>query len=190
MMIEPAINGLDNSIRLVVVTTPEELQHAYAVRSICFMEDTGISVRRAFDGNDFQATHIVAYADDEPIGATRIRWFNGFAKIERTAFRKAHRSARTLKQCSSFIFDHVAQKGYSQLITLARRDFAMVWIRVLGFKQLSNRPVAIREGEPYLTLVKTLRPPEDAVSIESDPNMLMRIEGKWNVATAFEGDSF
>lgn len=188
-MVEPAIHGLDNAIRLVVVTTPEQLQHAYAVRSICFMEDTGISVKRAFDGNDFQATHIVAYADDEPIGATRIRWFSGFAKIERTAFRKAFRSARTLKQCSGFIFDHVAQKGYSQLVTLARRDFAMVWIRVLGFRQLAHRGVAMREGEPYLTLVKTLRPPEQAITIETDPNVLMRIEGSWDVATAFEGDN-
>ncbi len=183
-------HGSDNSIRLVVVRSHEQLQHAYAVRSICFMEDTGISVKRAFDGNDFQATHIVAYADDEPIGATRIRWFHGFAKIERTAFRKAFRSARTLKQCSNFIFDHVAQKGYSRLVTLARRDFAMVWIRVLGFRQADGCAVTIREGEPYLTLVKELKAPLDAITIETDPNILMRIEGAWDIATAFEGDSF
>lgn len=187
-MEEPLVKS-DNAIRLVVVATPEQLQHAYAVRSICFMEDTGISVKRAFDGNDFQATHIVAYADDEPIGATRIRWFADFAKIERTAFRKAFRSARTLKQCSSFIFDHVAQKGYSQLLTLARRDFAMVWIRVLGFRQLAHKGVTIREGEPYLTLLKTLQPPAQAISIDSDPQLLMRIEGAWDRATSFEGDN-
>jgi hypothetical protein len=94
----PPAHKSDNTIRLVVVTNSEQLLHAYAVRSICFMEETGLAARRAFDGNDFQATHIVAYADDEPVGATRIRWFNGFAKIERTAFRKAYRSVRTLKQ--------------------------------------------------------------------------------------------
>jgi hypothetical protein len=80
-MNSPAPHRTDNAIRLVVVTNSEQLLHAYAVRSICFMEETGLAAKRAFDGNDFQATHIVAYADEEPIGATRIRWFNGFAKI-------------------------------------------------------------------------------------------------------------
>jgi hypothetical protein len=75
-------------IRTVVVTNAEQLSHAYAVRSICFMEETGLTAYQAFDGNDFQATHIVVYAGEEPIGAARLRWFNGFAKIERTAFSK------------------------------------------------------------------------------------------------------
>ena len=65
------VHKSDNTTRVVVVTNNEQLLHAYAVRSICFMEETGLSARRAFDGNDFQATHIVVYAEDEPIGAAR-----------------------------------------------------------------------------------------------------------------------
>ena len=33
-----------------------------------------------FDGNDYQATHIIVYSGDEPIGTLRIRWFKDFAK--------------------------------------------------------------------------------------------------------------
>ncbi|WP_158817319.1 hypothetical protein [Methylocapsa sp. S129] len=187
-MAKSPIQEAGSAVRLVVVSNYEQLQHAFAIRSICFMEDTGLSVKRAFDGNDFQATHIVAYARDEPIGATRIRWFRDFAKIERTGFRKAYRSAQVLKQCSAFVFDHAARKGYTQVLTVARRDFAGVWIRVLGFRELAHRAI-IREGEPFLTLVKNLTAPQQAISIETDSNVLMRIEGAWDVATPFEGES-
>jgi hypothetical protein len=189
-MNSPAPHRTDNAIRLVVVTNSEQLLHAYAVRSICFMEETGLAAKRAFDGNDFQATHIVAYADEEPIGATRIRWFNGFAKIERTAFRQSHRSARTLKQTADFIFGHVAQKGYDKLLTLAKSKYAPVWVRVLGFREIRDRPAIFSgDGEQFVELIKDLTIPTDAISIETDANILFRVEGAWQVASAFEGEN-
>jgi hypothetical protein len=173
--------------RVAVVTNSEQLLHAYAVRSICFMEETGLTARRAFDGNDFQATHVVVYAGDEPVGAARIRWFNGFAKIERTAFRKAWRNPRVLKQAADFIFDHAARKGYPKAITLAKPQYAMVWIRLLGFRQVPGRPPSLSgEGEPFVELVKDLAPAADAISIDTDPNVLFRVEGSWHVPSPFE----
>ena len=64
-MSTPEAHKSDNTTQVVVVTNSEQLLHAYAVRSICFMEETGLAARRAFDGNDFQATHIVVYANNE-----------------------------------------------------------------------------------------------------------------------------
>src|ERR1700722_2134600 len=113
----------DNTIRIVVATNNEQLLDAYAVRSICFMEKKGVPARSIFDGNDFQATHIVVYANDEPIGASRVRWFNNFVKIERTAFRKAYRNPRILRQTATFIFEHAAKKGYSKALTLAQPQY-------------------------------------------------------------------
>jgi hypothetical protein len=173
--------------RVTIVTDSEQLLHAYAVRSICFMEETGLTAHRAFDGNDFQATHVVVYAGDEPVGAARVRWFNGFAKIERTAFRKAWRNPRILKQAAEFIFEHAARKGYSQVITLAKPQYAMVWIRLLGFRQVPGRPPSLSgEGEPFVELIKELAPAEDAISIDTDPSVLFRVEGSWHVPSPFE----
>lgn len=183
----PSAHKSDNMAKVVIVTNNEQLLHAYAVRSICFMEETGLPARRAFDGNDFQATHIVVYADDEPIGAARIRWFNGFAKIERTAFRKAYRNPRLLKQAAEFIFEHAARKGYSKALTLAKPQYAAVWIRLLGFRQVTHRPPTLSgDGEPFLELVKDLSAAPDAISIDTDPNVLLRVEGAWHVPSAFE----
>lgn len=177
----------DNDIRMQVVTSAEQFMHAIAIRAICFMEDTGLTADQAIDGNDYQATHILAYAKQEPIGATRIRWFRDFAKIERTAFRPAYRSARVLKLCSHFIFDHVARKGYQLLVTHAEPKYARVWESVLGFERVDGRPSVLTEGhEPYIELVKRLSPPPDAITLQTHPKVLFRIEGQWDKPSAFE----
>ncbi len=176
-----------NNIHMAVVTTPEQFMHALAVRAICFLEQGNTTYRQAMDGNDYQATHIVAYSGSEPIGATRIRWFRDFAKIERTAFRPDYRSVRILKLCSDFIFSHVARKGYDVLITHAEPNFARVWEMVLGFERIAERPeVKYDDREPLVELVKRLKPIDDAVTAASDPKMLFRIEGHWDTPHAFE----
>ncbi len=176
-----------NDIRMEVVTSADQFMHAIAIRAICFMGDTGLDAAQAIDGNDYQATHILAYAKQEPIGATRIRWFRDFAKIERTAFRPEYRSARILKLCSDFIFAHVARKGYTQLITHAEPKYARLWEMVLGFERVEGRQPVITEGhEPYIELVKRLSPLPDAVTLQTDPRVLFRVEGQWDKPGAFE----
>ena len=49
------------SVRPVVVTTAEQQAHAFAVRAICFLEERMLPFGDDFDGNDFDATHIVMY---------------------------------------------------------------------------------------------------------------------------------
>jgi hypothetical protein len=184
-----AKNGFrsDNDIRILVVTTAEQFVHAMAIRAICFMEDTGLTADQAIDGNDYQATHILAYVGQEPVGATRIRWFRDFAKIERTAFRAAYRSTRILRRCSDFIYSHVSKKGYQVLVTHAQPQYAMIWERVFGFERAEGRPLLVTEGqEPYIELVKRLSPSPDAITLDVHPKVLWRIEGHWETPSAFE----
>ncbi|MEE1609718.1 hypothetical protein [Microvirga sp. CF3016] len=178
----------DNSIRVEIVTTPEQLLHAYAIRAICFMEETGMPARQAYDGNDYQATHVVVYAGDEPIGAARIRWFKDFAKMERTSFRKAWRDPRIIKRAAEFIFEHIARKGYRHVITHANPKLARLWRTMLGFKHASGKKPLLFEAHeaPYIELIKELIPPSDAISVETDAAVLTRIEGSWDTPSKFE----
>lgn len=157
-----------NSVRIVVVQSAEEMAHAYIVRSIAFVEAEGLRVNHAFDGNDYQCTHIVAYFNDEPIGAARIRWFRDFAKIERTAFRPSARDPRILKEMAQFMFDHVAKKGYDRVLTLAETHYAWLWRRTLGFTDVSKEAVRRpNEDRDYYLLEKRLDIPSDAVTAET-----------------------
>ena len=113
-------NGGSNSFRVEVVKTMEQLIQIFVLRAICFMDYTGLPFDHAFDGNDLQATHVVGYAGIEPIGTMRIRWFKEFAKIERMAVRKSHRSIPNIKILLNFAFAHIARKGYPVAITMPR----------------------------------------------------------------------
>jgi hypothetical protein len=177
-----------NSIRVVIVTTLEQLQHAYTIRAICFMEENGVAAGQSFDGNDLQATHVLAYADEEPIGALRIRWFKDFALIERTAFRKAYRSPRILKTLSQVVFKHIARKGYSKVITHAQPLYARMWCALLGFKKVEGKEYVHFAGhqEPYVEIVKELDTPENAITLATDPTVMFRTESEWDVASKYE----
>lgn len=176
-----------NAIRVEVVTTLEQLHHAYAVRAICFMEDTGLPADHAYDGNDLQATHVLVYMHDEPIGSLRIRWFNGFAKIERTGFRKAYRSPRHLKITAEFVFAHIARKGYTKVITHASPAYARLWRSLLGFQEVPGKEPAYYHGEPHIEMVKDLTVPQNAITLETDTVVLFRTEGSWERAEKYEG---
>jgi hypothetical protein len=180
--------GHDNLIRVEIVTTPEQLLHAYAIRAICFMEEHGVTARQTYDGNDYQATHVIVYAGDEPIGTARIRWFKDFAKMERTSFRKAWRDVRTIKRCAEFIFEHIARKGYDCVITHAKPKYARLWRTMLGFKVAAGKEPLLFDGhdEPYIELIKDLTPPHNAISSASDAAVLFRVEGFWDDRSKFE----
>ena len=40
--------------------------------------------------------------------------------------------------------------------------------------------------EPYLQLVKQLEPPPNAITLQTHPEIMFRIEGKWDQPGAFE----
>lgn len=177
---------LKNSFRVEVARTSEQIAHAFAIRSICFMEDEGYRVNHAFDGNDYQCTHVVVYDGDEPIGAARVRWFKDFAKIERTAFRKAYRNVRVLRDASKFIFEHAAMKGYDRIVTLAEEHYARVWMRVLGFTLLDETPVS-RPGQSgkFFLLEKRVEVPGGAIRPDTPINVMIRTEGAWDTPLSF-----
>lgn len=182
------LDRLHNQIRTEIVTTPEQLIHAFAIRAICIMEETGLPAKQTYDGNDYQATHIIVYAGEEPIGTARVRWFRDFAKMERTSFRTAWRDPRVIKTSAEFIFQHIARKGYDKVITHAGPKYARLWRMLLGFKVAEGKPPLRFEGqeEPFVELVKHLRPSPDAISTNTEAAVLTRVEGFWDVPSEYE----
>jgi hypothetical protein len=176
-----------NSLRFVIVTNHEQWVHACAIRSICFLEEHGTQAAWLFDGNDYQATHLVAYAGDEPVGSGRVRWFKDFAKIERTAFRKDYRSIGVLKAYAAFGLDHIARKGYTRVITHAGPKYARLWRTVLGFKSVEGKEPAFFVGhEPYYEIYRDIAPSPEALTLETPCNILYRTEGHWDEPGHFE----
>jgi len=187
-MEQPAVSRNHNLVRTEVVTTYEQLLHAFAIRAICFMEEHGVTAQQTFDGNDYQATHFVTYEAQEPIGTVRVRWFRDFAKFERASFRPAWRNIHVIRNSANFVFDHVARKGFDKVITHAQPKYARFWRAMLGFKTMDGKPPLQFEGhgEPYIELVKQLSIPSNAISERTESTILFRTEGFWDIPSEFE----
>ena len=185
------IDRRHNLVRTEIVTTYEQLLHAYAIRSICFMEEHGVKAKQTFDGNDYQATHLVVYEGDEPVGTIRVRWFKDFAKLERMSVRKAYRNPYVLKSFTKVLFEHIARKGYRKAITHAQPKYARLWRMSFGFRNAEGKKPVHFEGhdEPYIELVKDLTPPANAISESTDAAVLFRVEGFWDAPNEFEAQS-
>ena len=54
-------NSRRNDISVKVAWSIEEMMQAFAIRSAVFMADQNCPYAEEFDGNDFSATHVVAY---------------------------------------------------------------------------------------------------------------------------------
>ena len=175
-----------STIRFEIVTTPRQWLHASAIRSICFLEEHNVAADLVFDGNDYNSTHVVAYDGEEPIGTTRIRWFKDFAKIERTAFRKAYRGVGILRAFARFVFAHIARKGYTRVITHASEKYARLWKTVLGFKSSSKQPAFFDGQEPFYEIWRDIAPAVDPISLDTSCAILFRTEGHWDEPGAFE----
>ena len=126
----------DNTIRIVVATNSEQLLDAYSVRSICFMEEKGIPARSIFDGNDFQATHIVVYSGDEPIGSNSLAMVQQFRQDGTNGCAKGVQKYPSLQRLGSFAVEHAARKGYTKAVTLAEAQYAKIWTRLFGWREV------------------------------------------------------
>jgi hypothetical protein len=191
MITETVHKNGHNSIRFEIVQTLEQMQDALSIRAIVYMEEQGMASRLAFDGNDFQATHVVGYDGDEPFSAIRIRWFNGFAKLERMAMREKFRNPRVLKAFLDFVFAHVARKGYPIALTHAAPVYARLWCKLFRFEQVTEKAPTYFKGhdEPYVELLKRLDVPDDAISSQTDVATLYRVEGNWDRPAPYEASA-
>ena len=177
---------MHNALRCQVATTSDHIRDAMILRSICFVHEQGISPDFIFDGNETQATHFIFYDGSDPIGSLRIRWFANFAKYERTCNRQKYRHPFVGKRCIQMTFPHVSRKGYTRIMTQAEPRLAELWERL--FKgEIAGRPVKIAgHPEPYVTVLGTVPADPDAITTGSDGAVLLRVEGEWDVPSAFE----
>src|SRR5438477_11326767 len=78
-------------VTIKLASTSDELLQCYALRAAVFMGEQQCPYWEEFDGNDYSATHLMLYIDDEPTASMRVRWFTSFAMTERLAVMQRFR---------------------------------------------------------------------------------------------------
>jgi predicted GNAT family N-acyltransferase len=102
-------------LKIKIVESEDERLKAMLVRAIVYMHEQQCPYNEEFDLNDHTSTQIIGMTtDDEPVLTARIRYFNGFAKIERLAIRSEYRGHGYGHRLLSFILHLCRQKGFTR----------------------------------------------------------------------------
>jgi predicted GNAT family N-acyltransferase len=164
--------------KIVVASTPDDLAKVNAVRAV-FLHEQDCPFDEEFDGNDMTATHILAYVDNEPAAVMRVRYFADFVKLERLAVLKRFRATLIKREIVHFSINFCRRKGYTKVYGHSQRQHMGFW-KHFGFKELPRNRQLTFSDHGYVEMYGDLHPHSDPITINTDPYVLLRPEGRWD----------
>ncbi|QSG15710.1 GNAT family N-acetyltransferase [Halapricum desulfuricans] len=140
------------------VDAPDEddsvYQDALSVRTTVFVEEQGVPADLEVDEHESDAIHLVAYDDDEPIGAARLRRpGETTGKVERVAVRSAYRE-RDVGTALMERLEAVARDRGLETMRLHSQVRAAPFYARFGYERVGER--FEEAGIPHVEMRKTL----------------------------------
>lgn len=140
-------------MNLKVAETKLELEQAYHVRMVVFVEEQKVPAEEELDEHDKTAIHFVGCAEGEPIAASRLRFANDYGKLERICVLKQHRGKSYGTQIIHAMENLISKKGYKKA-KLNAQTHAEKFYQHLGYKTISGE--FMDAGIPHVTMIKEL----------------------------------
>jgi predicted GNAT family N-acyltransferase len=176
----------DGSETITVVRNVNDLQKVVAIRAMVYMGEQKCPYDEEFDGNDFCGMHLIGWIGGEPVACLRIRFFAEFAKVERLAVRQEYRRSTIAFRIVRRAIGIITRKGYTRIYGHAQEGLEMFWAR-FGSKPMANAQPFSFSGYTYREVLLELPRSKDAISVSSDPFVIIRPEGDWDVKGILEG---
>ena len=172
-------------IGITVARTFDDIMRVAAIRNSVYIGEQECPYTEEYDGNDFSAVHLLAYAGDEPVGCLRLRFFADFAKLERMAIRKEHRKSRAAIQLVQAGLKFCKKKGYRHVYGHIHERLVPFWSR-FGFRVKENTRRFVFSDFEYIEIVADIERDPDAITLDNDPYVMIRPEGRWHVPGVLE----
>ena len=162
------------------VRTLEEYQQAMALRAAVYLAEQDCPYEEEYDGNDFSCTHFLVREGARPAGTCRVRWFNGFAKIERSTIIPLYRGTPALRVLMAEVCEVISRKGYRVALAQIQSRLWPVWDRVFRCRLVEGRSPFDFSDFDYCEMEIPIAPHPFALTIRSDPMQIIRPEGDWD----------
>jgi predicted GNAT family N-acyltransferase len=179
------INHTGQELRIEMVRDLNDYMKVVAIRSSVFLAEQDCPYDEEFDHNDLSASHLIAYLRNEPVATLRIRWFASFAKIERVCVMKHVRGGALVKLMIETAVEMIGRKGYRHVLGYIQKRLVPFW-KQLGFYPRDGRDGFRFSDYEYVECFRELAARNDAISIDSDPYVVMRPEGEWDHASVLD----
>ena len=184
-MMAAQVNHTGHELRVEMVRDLKDYMKVVAIRSSVFLAEQDCPYDEEFDHNDLSASHLIAYLRNEPVATLRIRWFASFAKIERVCVMKHVRGGALVKLMIETAVEMIGRKGYRHVLGYIQKRLVPFW-KQLGFHPRDGRDCFRFSDYEYVECFRELAARNDAISIDSDPYVVMRPEGEWDRASVLD----
>ncbi len=175
----------DTRLQVRVARDLGDYAKVMAVRSSTYIAEQYCHYDEEFDGNDLASTHWLGLADGDAAGCIRARFFADFAKIERLAVRPDYRQSRLAFKLVRSAILHCRLKGYTRLYGHSREDLVPFW-QLFGFRRKQGSSPFSFADLSYVEMVAEFSPVPEAITLASDPMVVLRPEGVWDEPGPFE----
>lgn len=172
-------------VSVSVARTMEDLARVYSVRSAVYIGEQRCPYDEEFDGNDFSASHLIGYLGNEPVGCLRIRYFAGFAKLERLAVREEARMTGVASQIVDAALTLCKKKGYQKFYAHSQTRLVGFWERHGFFSTNSSRHFQFSDMD-YVEVFRDTEREPSAIELTTDPHIMIRPEGIWHTPGILE----
>lgn len=162
-----------------VAHDPSDWMQIVAIRAAVFLSEQCCPYDEEFDGNDFCSTHLIGYKGNEPIACFRARFFADFCKLERLAVRHEFRNTRMSFDIVRAGIELARKKGYRRIYGHAQDRLLKFWMH-FGAKPLAKDYKLVFSDFSYTEVLLEVEPHPDAITVDSDPYVIIRPEGAWH----------
>lgn len=143
------------SMKIEQVTTEQQLEQAFHIRKIVFVEEQHVPLADefdAFDNLDSDCTHLLLLHNHQPAGTGRIRTVDGIGKLERICLLPQYRALGFGKEIV-LALEEIAQHSQLPAVKLHGQTHAENFYKKLGYEAASS--VFMEDGIPHLLMKKT-----------------------------------
>lgn len=167
------------TITVRIARDPNDLMTVFAIRSAVYLAEQDCPMEEEFDGNDLVAAHFIGFVGNEPVACLRVRFFGDFAKVERLAVRHQFRKSRVAFKLVQASVEYVKRKGFRKIYGQAQDRLVDFWAH-FGAKPLPTQREITFSDFSYTEMLLEIEPSADAITLESDPYVIIRPEGEWD----------
>ncbi|MEP1142597.1 MAG: GNAT family N-acetyltransferase [Henriciella sp.] len=179
-LVKPLDPELVDKFQVEMVRTLDSYQKAVAVRATVYMGEQDCPYEEEYDGNDLCASHVLAYANGQPIATLRLRWFAGFGKIERVSILPAYRGSGVVKVMLAAALEMASRKGYRRMLAQIQARLWPLWSKTLNCRMMDDHPNFFFSDFEYCEIEISVAAHPEAIRSTSDPMTIIRPEGDWD----------
>ncbi|WP_096435645.1 GNAT family N-acetyltransferase [Alteribacter populi] len=134
-----------------VVQSAKEKEDAYFVRRVVFVDEQQVPEEEEIDQYEQDAIHFVAYDEQKPVGAGRLRILDDIGKVERICVLKEYRKRGVGDLLMKKIEEEVTRHSIEEL-KLNAQTSAETFYTKLGYKVFSGE--FFDAGIPHVAMKK------------------------------------